>query len=73
MSGNHFAAKRFYNPSDAIKKEIALLKRASHQHIVQFIETDSDHGDLMVIMEIIEGGTIEDLEYLDADTTVKLA
>ncbi|KAI9699642.1 MAG: hypothetical protein M1836_002676 [Candelina mexicana] len=71
-SGDRFAAKRFFDPNDAMKVEVAMLQKANHQHIVRFIETDFDHADPMMIMELVEGGTLDNLGSLDADVTTSL-
>ncbi|KAF9184623.1 signal transducing kinase of the PAK [Haplosporangium sp. Z 11] len=46
---------------DLIINEILVMKESSHKNIVNFIDSFLYHGDLWVVMEYMEGGSLTDV------------
>lgn len=48
------------DPNDMIKKEVAILKKASHEHVVSLLEVidDDEFGKVYLILEFVERGEI---------------
>ncbi|KAL8747062.1 MAG: hypothetical protein Q9190_001001 [Brigantiaea leucoxantha] len=51
---------RSADPSDIIKKEVAILKKARHPHVVSLLEVIDDHefGKVYLVLEFVELGEI---------------
>jgi serine/threonine protein kinase len=48
------------DPSDMIKKEVAILKKARHPHVVSLLEVidDDEHGKVYLVLEYVARGEI---------------
>ena len=57
------------DPNDMIKKEVAILKKARHPHVVSLIEVidDADIGKVYLILEFVERGEIVWRKQTDKD------
>lgn len=57
------------DPNDMIKKEVAILKKARHPHVVSLIEVIDDHefGKVYLILEYVERGEIIWRKQTDKD------
>ncbi|KAF9975723.1 hypothetical protein BGZ73_000525 [Actinomortierella ambigua] len=54
-----FVAQEDVNHSDAIRREIDILKTLVDRHIIQFYGTDYHEGSLVLIMDYAEGGCLK--------------
>lgn len=57
------------DPSDSVKKEIAILKKARHPHVVSLLEVIDDHeyGKVYLVLEFVERGEIVWRKKTDKD------
>ena len=57
------------DPSDMIKKEVAILKKARHPHVVSLLEVIDDHeyGKVYLVLEYVERGEIVWRKKTDRD------
>lgn len=57
------------DPNDMIKKEVAILKKARHPHVVSLIEVIDDHefGKVYLVLEYVERGEIIWRKQTDKD------
>ena len=57
------------DPSDMIKKEVAILKKARHPHVVSLLEVIDDHeyGKVYLVLEFVEKGEIVWRKQTDKD------
>lgn len=51
---------KFGDPNDMIKKEVAILKKARHEHVVSLLEVidDDEFGKVYLVLEFVERGEI---------------
>ncbi|KAG0257413.1 hypothetical protein DFQ27_005157 [Actinomortierella ambigua] len=62
--------------SRVVRREIALLERLQHRHIIQFYGTASYNDNLVLIMDYAEGGSLQSAivrHMLDWPTRVRIA
>ena len=57
------------DPSDMIKKEVAILKKARHPHVVSLLEVidDDEFGKVYLVLEFVERGEIVWRKQTDRD------
>lgn len=57
------------DPNDMIKKEVAILKKARHEHVVSLIEVidDDEFGKVYLVLEYVERGEIVWRKKTDKD------
>lgn len=57
------------DPNDMIKKEVAILKKARHPHVVSLIEVidDDEFGKVYLVLEYVERGEIIWRKHTDKD------
>ena len=57
------------DPSDMIKKEVAILKKARHPHVVSLLEVidDDEYGKVYLVLEFVERGEIVWRKKTDRD------
>lgn len=57
------------DPSDMIKKEVAILKKARHPHVVSLLEVidDDEYGKVYLVLEFVEKGEIVWRKQTDKD------
>ncbi|CAD8082600.1 unnamed protein product [Paramecium sonneborni] len=53
--------KKLVNRYDQLKQESTILASLRHQNIVKFIDVKETDTRILIIMELIEGGSLEDL------------
>lgn len=60
------------DPSDMIKKEVAILKKARHPHVVSLLEVidDDEFGKVYLVLEFVERGEIVWRKQTDRDVTI---
>ncbi|KAF9543469.1 hypothetical protein EC957_000830 [Mortierella hygrophila] len=61
--GQPVAAKVFFHSQSdlyekAIQKEISLLERLRHRHIIQFLKTHEEDGQIYLLMDLAENGSL---------------
>ncbi|KAF9143751.1 hypothetical protein BGX30_014909 [Mortierella sp. GBA39] len=61
--GQPVAAKKFFHSEldlydKAIQKEISLLQRLRHRHIIQFFRTHKQDGSIYLLMDLAENGSL---------------
>ncbi len=67
-SGEHFAVKKLHPgvSQDQLirarfRREMAILERLNHPHIVRYYGGGEDDGTLFYVMELVDGGTVKGL------------
>lgn len=60
------------DPSDMIKKEVAILKKARHPHVVSLLEVidDDEFGKVYLVLEFVERGEIVWRKQTDRDVAI---
>lgn len=60
------------DPNDMIKKEVAILKKARHEHVVSLLEVidDDEFGKVYLVLEFVERGEIVWRKKTDKDIAV---
>lgn len=60
------------NPSDTIKKEVAILKKARHPHVVSLLEVidDDEWGKVYLVLEYVARGEIVWRKKTDKDVAI---
>ena len=60
------------DPSDMIKKEVAILKKARHPHVVSLLEVidDDEFGKVYLVLEFVERGEIVWRKQTDRDVAM---
>lgn len=60
------------DPNDMIKKEVAILKKARHEHVVSLLEVidDDEFGKVYLVLEFVERGEIVWRKRTDKDIAV---
>lgn len=63
---------KFGDPNDMIKKEVAILKKARHEHVVSLLEVidDDEFGKVYLVLEFVERGEIVWRKKTDKDIAV---
>lgn len=60
------------DPNDMIKKEVAILKKARHEHVVSLLEVidDDEFGKVYLVLEFVERGEIVWRKKTDKDIAI---